>query len=210
MSTHHTFDTAAQYYDLFELKSQPMYANIMNILETHFTRHRVTSVLDFACGTGAQAIPLARKGYHVTACDISTELLHVAPIRKLTHLDMKVQLGMKNDNIGWPNSGWWMAGGQFPPSYWNFRYSHLSNEQFLMLGDLEHLESLLIYSDRLTDSGMNVDNRFRKLKSLSIYGSSLTSQALAKLQRALPNCEIENEVGDLPAIDRLESANETN
>lgn len=62
MTAHQTFDTAAQYYDLFELKSQPMYVNIMKILEDHFAQHGVTSVLDFACGTGAQAIPLAQKG----------------------------------------------------------------------------------------------------------------------------------------------------
>jgi 2-polyprenyl-3-methyl-5-hydroxy-6-metoxy-1,4-benzoquinol methylase len=43
----------------------------MKILEDHFAQHGVTSVLDFACGTGAQAIPLAQKGYRVTACDIN-------------------------------------------------------------------------------------------------------------------------------------------
>lgn len=101
MNTHHTFDTAAQYYDLFELKSQPMYANIMNILETHFTHHQVTSVLDFACGTGAQAIPLARKGYHVTACDMSTELLHIAQQKNASELDILWKHGdMRQSQFG--------------------------------------------------------------------------------------------------------------
>lgn len=78
MCENQTFDIAAQYYDLFELKSQPMYENIVKILDTHFTQRGVTSVLDFACGTGEQAIPLSRKGYHVTAIDISPEMLRVA------------------------------------------------------------------------------------------------------------------------------------
>ncbi len=101
MSAHQTFDTAARYYDLFELKSQPMYANIMNILEGHFTRHGVTSVLDFACGTGAQSIPLAYKGYRVTACDISPEMLRIAQQKSPPDLDITWRHGdMRQSQIG--------------------------------------------------------------------------------------------------------------
>jgi len=101
MSAHQTFDTAANYYDLFELKSQSMYANIMNILEAHFRQHRVTSVLDFACGTGAQAIPLACKGYQVTACDISPEMLRVAQQKSSPDLDISWRHGdMRQSQFG--------------------------------------------------------------------------------------------------------------
>ena len=101
MSEQQTFDTAARYYDLFELKSQPMYANMLGILESHFTRHNVNSVLDFACGTGAQAIPLAGKGYRVTACDISTEMLHLAQQKSSSYLDIQWQHGdMRHSRFG--------------------------------------------------------------------------------------------------------------
>jgi len=72
------FDNAAPYYDLFELKSQKMYAYILEILEKHFSSHGAHTILDLACGTGAQAIPLAQKGYQVTACDLSASMLEIA------------------------------------------------------------------------------------------------------------------------------------
>ena len=101
MREHQTFDTVAQYYDLFELKSQPMYAHMLDVLETQFTRHHVTSVLDFACGTGAQAIPLARKGYQVTACDISSDMLHIAQQKSSPELNIRWQHGdMRQSQLG--------------------------------------------------------------------------------------------------------------
>ena len=78
MSEHTRFENVARYYDLFELKSHRMYVHILDVLEDHFSRHNVQCVLDVACGTGAQAVPLARKGYRVTACDIAEDMLAIA------------------------------------------------------------------------------------------------------------------------------------
>jgi SAM-dependent methyltransferase len=72
------FDNTARYYDLFELKSRDMYERILALLDDLFKRQGVTSVLDMTCGTGAQAIGLCKRGYNVTACDISAEMVRIA------------------------------------------------------------------------------------------------------------------------------------
>jgi 2-polyprenyl-3-methyl-5-hydroxy-6-metoxy-1,4-benzoquinol methylase len=89
------FDTAAEYYDLFERKSTTLYARMVERLDRLFQQHGVRRVLDMSCGTGAQAIPLARRGYEVTACDISERLLETARTRagksaiRIQHGDMR-------------------------------------------------------------------------------------------------------------------------
>jgi len=40
--------------------------------------HGAGGVIDIACGTGALAVPLAKKGFDVTACDISEAMVEVA------------------------------------------------------------------------------------------------------------------------------------
>lgn len=49
-------------------------------IETHLHKSAqpVKTVLDCACGTGAIALRLAKKGYEVTGLDCSAEMLHVA------------------------------------------------------------------------------------------------------------------------------------
>ena len=77
MNSQNPFDCPAQCYDLFELKSKKMYESILEILDKHFVQLGTKTVLDFACGTGAQTIPLAQKGYAVTACDISPAMVEI-------------------------------------------------------------------------------------------------------------------------------------
>ena len=72
------FDNTARYYDLFELKSRDMYERNLALLDDLFKRQGVASVLDMTCGTGAQAIGLGERGYDVTACDISSEMVRIA------------------------------------------------------------------------------------------------------------------------------------
>ena len=55
-----------------------MYTSILEILEKYFTIYKIQTILDLACGTGAQAIPLAQKRYQVTACDLSAAMLQIA------------------------------------------------------------------------------------------------------------------------------------
>jgi SAM-dependent methyltransferase len=100
MPKKNNFGAFANYYDLFELKSSSTYSFVLNVLEDYFTQHGVNTVLDMACGTGAQTIPLAKKGYHVTACDSSSEMLQIAQQKAK---DIKInfyQCDMQNPNRG--------------------------------------------------------------------------------------------------------------
>jgi len=95
-----SFSAFASYYDLFELKSSSMYSFVLNVLEDYFTWYGVNTVLDMACGTGAQTIPLAKKGYHVTACDSSSEMLQIAQ-QKAKGIKIKFyQCDMQNSHKG--------------------------------------------------------------------------------------------------------------
>lgn len=94
------FDNTAQYYDLFELKSQPMYTYILEVLEKYFTTYKVQTILDLACGTGAQAIPLAKKRYRVTACDLSVAMLQIAQ-QKAKDVEIRFSQGdMRSSYVG--------------------------------------------------------------------------------------------------------------
>ncbi len=72
------FDLEAEYYDLFERKNQPLFDSINNFLTKLFLKNKVKTVLDATCGTGAQAIPLSKKGFHVLGSDIGKRLLKIA------------------------------------------------------------------------------------------------------------------------------------
>jgi len=72
-------ETYANQYDL--LYADKDYEAECNLLEEAFQRYgqgKVETILDLGCGTGNHAIPLARRGYHVTGVDLSTEMLRVA------------------------------------------------------------------------------------------------------------------------------------
>jgi len=95
-----SFENTAEHYDLFELKSHKMYEYVLEILDESFRKHGVRSVLDVACGTGAQAVPLARKGYQVTACDISQKMLRIAR-RKARDVTLSFSQGdMRHSRLG--------------------------------------------------------------------------------------------------------------
>lgn len=92
MVEQNNFGTIAPYYDLFELKSKKMYQYILDILTSYFTHYGVSTVLDLACGTGAQAIPLSKRGFRVTACDISPEMVQITR-QKAKGIEMSVSQG---------------------------------------------------------------------------------------------------------------------
>ncbi len=75
------YTESADIYDDFELRgkstSDRTNQKIINILE----KYSVKSVLDMSCGTGAQAIALARKGFDVTASDLSREMIEITKIK---------------------------------------------------------------------------------------------------------------------------------
>ena len=69
----------ARSYDvLYEEKD---YEAECDLIEEVFKRQavrKVNSILDLGCGTGGHAIPLARRGYHVTGVDRSESMLAIA------------------------------------------------------------------------------------------------------------------------------------
>ncbi|MEW6070828.1 MAG: class I SAM-dependent methyltransferase, partial [Candidatus Thermoplasmatota archaeon] len=86
------FDSIAEYYDLLEQKNQPLYNLINNFLIKLFKENKARSILDFTCGTGAQAIPLAQQGFDVVGCDIGKNLLRIAKA-KSRGLNIKFKCG---------------------------------------------------------------------------------------------------------------------
>jgi len=72
------YDSYARFYDYFELAGNEESEELNIFLDELFRINEVKSVIDLACGTGAQSIGLARKGYIVTASDLSSEMLAMA------------------------------------------------------------------------------------------------------------------------------------
>lgn len=72
------FNAEAEYYDLFEQKNQLVFARALEFLADVFRKNNVKKILDFTCGTGAQAIPLSQKGFIVVGADIAGNLLKEA------------------------------------------------------------------------------------------------------------------------------------
>lgn len=68
----------AQYYDYFELAGFAESEELNEFLDELFELNSVKTVVDFSCGTGAQCVGLARKGYQVTAADINPAMLELA------------------------------------------------------------------------------------------------------------------------------------
>tara|TARA_Y100000310_G_scaffold138289_2_gene137190 strand:+ start:6977 stop:7741 length:765 start_codon:yes stop_codon:yes gene_type:complete len=72
------YETIASFYDVLELNASNNYEKINDFLDVLFKKRNVSSVLDVTCGTGAQAIGLAKRGYKVTASDLSENMLAIA------------------------------------------------------------------------------------------------------------------------------------
>lgn len=70
-----TFDGCALFYDA--LTAHHDYEDLTRTLERMLEEHGHPGrrMLDIACGTGKSFLPFVRRGYEVTACDISPEML---------------------------------------------------------------------------------------------------------------------------------------
>ena len=93
----------AQYYDHFELAGFEESEELNDFLDELFDLNSVKSVIDFSCGTGAQSIGLARKGYEVTAADINPAMLKLAKAKaaKLSARKLKfTQADMRTCRLG--------------------------------------------------------------------------------------------------------------
>jgi SAM-dependent methyltransferase len=76
-----TFAACARFYDA--LTAHHDYEHLTTVLEELFDRHGTPGrrLLDVACGTGKSFLPFVRRGYDVTACDISPEMLEHARVK---------------------------------------------------------------------------------------------------------------------------------
>lgn len=68
----------AEYYDFFELAGFSESKDMNCFLDDLFTINGVKTVVDFACGTGAQTIGLAKAGFSLTASDLNPEMVKIA------------------------------------------------------------------------------------------------------------------------------------
>ncbi len=72
------YTTFAKFYDYFELEGTTETEELNTFLTEIFKKNKVKNLLDFACGTGAQSIGLARNGFDVTASDLDEAMLKIA------------------------------------------------------------------------------------------------------------------------------------
>lgn len=82
----------AEYYDDMELRGASESHAMNDFLDEIFRPRAVSTVLDMTCGTGAQAIGLAKRGYSVRASDLSEGMLKVGR-RKARGLGIRFQRG---------------------------------------------------------------------------------------------------------------------
>ncbi len=96
------YTTFAKFYDYFELEGTTETAELNAFLTELFHKNYVEKVLDFACGTGAQSIGLARNGFKVTAADLDEAMLKIASQKaKKEKLKINFQQGnMKSAKYG--------------------------------------------------------------------------------------------------------------
>ncbi len=96
------YSTFAKFYDYFELEGTSETAELNAFLTEIFNRSSVKTVIDFACGTGAQSIGLAKNGFKVTAADLDKSMLKIASKKAKTE-KLKInflQGNMKNAKYG--------------------------------------------------------------------------------------------------------------
>lgn len=95
------YDSYARFYDYFELAGNEESEELNIFLDELFRINEVKTIIDLACGTGAQSIGLARKGYKVTASDLSSGMLAVAAKKAGKKTPVKfVQADMRHEISG--------------------------------------------------------------------------------------------------------------
>ena len=72
-----TYSKLYKYYDLLSA-SQDEIDRKNHFIDRILSQHKVKTVLDFTCGTGAQLFGLTTLGYQVTGVDLSPFLLKIA------------------------------------------------------------------------------------------------------------------------------------
>jgi len=80
----------AKYYDLmYSDKNYEAECDFLDELFRRFSVFPVHRILDISCGTGGHALPLARRGYSLTALDFSEKMIQILR-DKLTHMRLRI------------------------------------------------------------------------------------------------------------------------
>lgn len=72
------YDRSASLYDVIELNNTGETKLTNEMLVRHLRKSNAHEILDMTCGTGAQAVHLAKQGFKVTATDLSQGMIDVA------------------------------------------------------------------------------------------------------------------------------------
>lgn len=93
------YSTLSKYYDAL---TQGNDDSKNTVIEAILKKHHVKTVLDLTCGTGAQTLFLAKKGYQVVGGDISPALLEIARDKaKQDNLDIEfIEGDMRTIKVG--------------------------------------------------------------------------------------------------------------
>ena len=97
-----SYDILANFYDAFI--DQDVYDEYLSLLDRYTA---IGSLLDIGCGTGTLSVELAKRGYTVTATDLSEEMLQIARYRanesetamEIYVYDMLDPIGLKFDTV---------------------------------------------------------------------------------------------------------------
>lgn len=85
------YNKGAEHYDVLNEENSKV---INQLIENILKKHKVKTVLDLTCGTGSQAIWLAKCGYKVVGSDINSNMLKIAKNKaRQEKLDIKFLKG---------------------------------------------------------------------------------------------------------------------
>tara|TARA_Y100000310_G_scaffold343922_1_gene453950 strand:+ start:2864 stop:3616 length:753 start_codon:yes stop_codon:yes gene_type:complete len=91
----YNYSTLAEYYDIIESEG---IGDFNRVLDKLLKKYKVKSILDITCGTGAQAIPIHKKGYEVIGSDYNKEMIDIAK-KKYSKIKF-IQGDMRSSKIG--------------------------------------------------------------------------------------------------------------
>ena len=93
------FNEYATVYDnLYEAKDYEAECDFLEEIFTSFSENKVKAILDLGCGTGGHALPLARRGYHITGVDLSPSMIDLAK-QKVKDEELQNNLHFEVGNI---------------------------------------------------------------------------------------------------------------